>query len=380
MGAVSAHPYVQASLISSPSADYPFPSQRNVVRVYGMCQELGNFSMVMEFLSGGSLDSLLSRLKDEGQELTPLNLFQIVYGIANGMAHLAAQKIVHRDLAARNILLDGDHNQPRISDFGFSRIVGDDGAGKTQSTVGPVRWMAPEVRKTPSRIWAFHGRLIIALPRLQNIQDRSYSEYSDVWSFAVILFEIVEKHEPYQGEDILSVAVSIRDQNRNPMDSMTAKPPSYVRKLMTMCFEPQPSKRPTFAQILEYLQPHAPSGFAPPQLNVAAPADASGGSGQPRSNGKSKKKLQEKPPSDSESDESSSSSSSEEDVAEPAASFAPKQTTTRPTRWSQAVPKDRDTLMQTYREDSEAIEPPNVATVGYRDVQELHAEENSPDT
>jgi serine/threonine protein kinase len=88
----------------------------------------------MEFLSGGSLDGFLHELKDEGQEMSPLQLFQIVFGIVRGMAHLAGSRVVHRDLAARNILLDGDHVQPRISDFGFSRVVGDDGEGKTNAT------------------------------------------------------------------------------------------------------------------------------------------------------------------------------------------------------------------------------------------------------
>jgi serine/threonine protein kinase len=121
-----------------------------------MCQELGHFSMVrtycfhaasflssawlnflkqvMEFLSGGSLDGFLQELNDEGQEMPSVQLFQIVFGIVRGMAHLAASRVVHRDLAARNILLDGDHIQPRISDFGFSRVVGDEGEGKTNAT------------------------------------------------------------------------------------------------------------------------------------------------------------------------------------------------------------------------------------------------------
>jgi serine/threonine protein kinase len=68
-------------------------------------------------------------------------MYRIVRGIAEGMKSLASQGIVHRDLAARNVLLAGDL-EPKISDFGFSRMV--DSAsegGKTNSTVGPVKFV-----------------------------------------------------------------------------------------------------------------------------------------------------------------------------------------------------------------------------------------------
>jgi hypothetical protein len=102
----------------------------------GLCQELGNFAIVLEFLSGGSLDSYIADLKERSEEMKPHTLWKIVRGIARGMEHLASQNIVHRDLAARNVLLDGSR-EPRISDFGFSRVVGDDRVGQTAATIGP---------------------------------------------------------------------------------------------------------------------------------------------------------------------------------------------------------------------------------------------------
>jgi Janus kinase 1 len=86
------------------------PPHRNIVRIFGLCQELNNFSLVMEFLPEGALDSYLAR----GSEIPAKEMYRIVRGIARGMEHLAAQNIVHRDLAARNILLDANH-EPRVS-------------------------------------------------------------------------------------------------------------------------------------------------------------------------------------------------------------------------------------------------------------------------
>lgn len=125
------------------------PPSPYVVRQFGMCQELGNMSMIMEFLPNGSLDSFLQ--KQGNQPLPEATMYRLVVGISRGMSHLSASRIVHRDLAARNILLDSSLN-PKVADFGFSRVVGADQVGKTSTTVGPVRWMAPEVRLPRLRI------------------------------------------------------------------------------------------------------------------------------------------------------------------------------------------------------------------------------------
>ncbi len=69
--------------------------------------------------------------------------YQFINGIALGMFHLTKEGFVHRDLSARNVLLD-KKLQPKISDFGFARFIGDDTAMNTKSDFGPVKWMAPE--------------------------------------------------------------------------------------------------------------------------------------------------------------------------------------------------------------------------------------------
>lgn len=215
--------------------------------------------MVMEFLPNGSLDSYVRHTLDEGRQVEPLVLYRIVRGVAQGMAHLASQGIVHRDLAARNILLD-DAYDPRVSDFGFSRVVGSSGEGKTAGTferivstfeyptshiifvfvanVGPIKWMPPE-----------------------SIKDKQYSEKSDVWAYGVLLSEVLTGHEPYLNMDLLEIAVKIRDELMTPIPSLPPGSPAYIVELMERIFKRDPEERPTFSQVVRFLDQHAPEGF-----------------------------------------------------------------------------------------------------------------------
>eukprot|EP01122_Echinamoeba_exundans_P010757 TRINITY_DN4092_c0_g1_i1.p1 TRINITY_DN4092_c0_g1~~TRINITY_DN4092_c0_g1_i1.p1 ORF type:complete len:1750 (-),score=239.11 TRINITY_DN4092_c0_g1_i1:2239-7488(-) len=236
-----------ASVLSSQIAEFfreaslmlSIKQHPNVVKIYGMCQELRNLSLVMEFLSGGSLDGYVAGLKERGERINEGVLWRIVAGIAAGMQSLSAQHIVHRDLAARNILLDSQL-EPRVSDFGFSRVVGDDEKqGKTNATVGPIKWMPPE-----------------------SLRDRIYSEKSDVWAFGVTILEIVTAEDPYPGKDLLQIATGVRDGGLTPEDQIPKDCPDYLRELMEMCWAQQPSDRPTFSDIVAYLDNHVPAGVS----------------------------------------------------------------------------------------------------------------------
>lgn len=96
----------------------------------------------------------------------------LIWRLAYGSRYVESdiERIVHRDLAARNVLLDAGL-EPLISDFGFSRVVrGDEKQGQTNSAIGSIRWMAPE-----------------------SIGASTYSEKSDVWSYASKLYEVASR-------------------------------------------------------------------------------------------------------------------------------------------------------------------------------------------
>lgn len=76
------------------------PPHKNVVKIYGLCQERNNFSLVMEYLAKGSLDGYMANRMSPESNLVqwpdPNMLYRVVIGIARGMEHLSAQGIVHR--------------------------------------------------------------------------------------------------------------------------------------------------------------------------------------------------------------------------------------------------------------------------------------------
>jgi serine/threonine protein kinase len=90
------------------------------------------------------------------------------------------------------------------------------------------------------------------------LRDRAYSEKSDVWAYGVTLWEVVTAKEPFAGMDILQVAMKVRDEALTLETYIPDECPSYLRKLMGLCWQQNPADRPTFVGIVEWLLLNAP--------------------------------------------------------------------------------------------------------------------------
>ncbi|XP_078656660.1 fibroblast growth factor receptor 2-like [Branchiostoma floridae x Branchiostoma belcheri] len=208
----------------------------NIISLVGACTKGGPLMIVVEYAPNGclkdwlktnSVEAMRNNSENQNQPLPVLDLEQLIqFGIdvAAGMSHLAAVQCVHCDLAARNILL-GKNLVAKVSDFGLSRdIYESEEYVKTTKTKLPLRWMAYE-----------------------SLFYNVYTTQSDVWSFGVLLWEIMTMgHLPYGGMKGKQMMDMIKDGGR------LEKPlycPDELFALMEDCWTTLPEDRPTFPQL-----------------------------------------------------------------------------------------------------------------------------------
>uniref|UniRef100_A0A4W5P6B1 Mitogen-activated protein kinase kinase kinase n=1 Tax=Hucho hucho TaxID=62062 RepID=A0A4W5P6B1_9TELE len=202
----------------------------NIIKLEGVCLEEPNLCLVMEYARGGTLNRALT-----GRRIPPHILVNWAVQIARGMHYLheeAVVPIIHRDLKSCNILLlekiendDIGRKTLKITDFGLAREWHNT---TKMSAAGTYSWMAPEV-----------------------IKSSLFSKGSDVWSYGVLLWELLTGEVPYRGIDGLAVAYGVAVNKLTlPIPSTCPEP---FAKLMEECWEQDPHIRPSFASILEQL-------------------------------------------------------------------------------------------------------------------------------
>ncbi|TRZ03655.1 hypothetical protein DNTS_008356 [Danionella cerebrum] len=202
----------------------------NIIKLEGVCLEEPNLCLVMEYARGGTLNRALT-----SRRIPPHILVNWAVQIARGMQYLheeAVVPIIHRDLKSSNVLLlekiendDIGRKTLKITDFGLAREW-----HKTtkMSAAGTYSWMAPEV-----------------------IKSSLFSKGSDVWSYGVLLWELLTGEVPYRGIDGLAVAYGVAVNKLTlPIPSTCPEP---FAKLMEECWDQDPHIRPSFASILEQL-------------------------------------------------------------------------------------------------------------------------------
>ena len=139
---------------------------QSIIGFLGFIVEKNKFGIVLEYCDNGSLESYLDNELNKNI-LSFETKLKILIGISKGMEYLHFKKIIHRDLKPDNILLTKDLN-PKITDFGISKKIGDENSNTKTMKVGTSYYIAPEV-----------------------VLTNNYSFKCDVFSFAIIMFKLL---------------------------------------------------------------------------------------------------------------------------------------------------------------------------------------------
>jgi serine/threonine protein kinase len=181
-------------------------------------------AIIMPFVNHGSLYDY-TRSIGAKVRLTGTQKTLIAIGVAYGMSFLHKANVIHRDLKSMNILLDS-RLLPFICDFGIARTIEGKNEILTQDC-GTTYWMAPEQMSCPS-----------------------YDSKVDVYSYGMVLYEMLCEKFPFQGHDQIAGAREVAQGKRPELPASGNK---KICELIRSCWAHDPKKRPNFTDIYTQL-------------------------------------------------------------------------------------------------------------------------------
>ena len=170
-------------------------SHPNIVEMYDVGEDNGNYYIVMEYIEGKTLKQLL---KKRGH-LTVGEAVDIMLQITDGMVHAHDSYIIHRDLKPQNIMIQED-GQIKITDFGIAMALNSTQLTQTNSVMGSVHYLPPE-----------------------QASGKGSTIKSDIYSMGILFYELLTGVLPFKGDNAVEIALkqmkeaipSVRKQNPN---------------------------------------------------------------------------------------------------------------------------------------------------------------------
>ncbi|HCX77854.1 MAG TPA: Stk1 family PASTA domain-containing Ser/Thr kinase, partial [Firmicutes bacterium] len=191
-------------------------SHPNIVNIYDVGQDKDVYFIVMEYVEGETLKDLI----DREAPLEPARAVNIVRQIANALYHAHCNKIIHRDIKPHNVLISKD-GRVKVADFGIARAV----TTTTQtfspnSLMGSVHYFSPEQAK---------GKLA--------------TEQSDLYSLGIVLYEMLTKTLPFDGDSPVSIALKHLQQTIPPASRYNPAVTPGLQAILDKLLEKDKSQR-----------------------------------------------------------------------------------------------------------------------------------------
>jgi serine/threonine protein kinase len=215
------------------------PRHRNIIRLLHTCTENDDLFIFMELAERGSLEQAI---QDNPVEIAQSRYFSLLHGVVLGMKFLHAHNRLHSDLKPANILVSNDWTA-KVAYFGSGYVTSANGAALVHSRpdfpVGTLAYQAPE----------------IVLGR-----GGVYSMKSDVYSFAMTVYEAITGDKPWQGATTTAIVanmterVHVRGKWGICPQPLIHKAPPFFRGVIESCWDHDPNHRPTFNALAKHFE------------------------------------------------------------------------------------------------------------------------------
>lgn len=188
----------QREALSASSLSHP-----NIVEVYDVGEDNGNYFMVMEYIEGKHLKELL---KKRGK-LTISEAMDIMSQICDGLATAHDHYIIHRDIKPQNIMIL-DSGLVKITDFGIAMALNSTQLTQTNSVMGSVHYLPPE-----------------------QASGKGSTMQSDIYSMGIMLYELLTGELPFRGENAVEIALK---QLKEPLPDIREKLPDIPNSIVNI--------------------------------------------------------------------------------------------------------------------------------------------------
>ncbi|KAJ8898888.1 hypothetical protein K2173_008197 [Erythroxylum novogranatense] len=232
----------------------------NLVKFIGACKD-PLMVIVTELLPGMSLRKYLVSIRP--RQLESRVALSYALDIARAMDCLHANGIIHRDLKPDNLLLTANQKSVKLADFGLARE--ESVTEMMTAETGTYRWMAPELYSTVT---------------LRQGEKKHYNNKVDVYSFGIVLWELVTNRMPFEGMSNLQAAYAAAFKQERPSIPEDISPD--LAFIIQSCWVEDPNLRPSFGQIIRMLNaclfmlsPPSPSPSVP-ESNISVAAASNG--------------------------------------------------------------------------------------------------------
>ncbi len=206
----------------------------NIATVHDVGEHEGVTFIVMELVRGESLRSLV-----RGEPLPVEQAVDLATGIAAGLGRAHREGVLHRDLKPDNVVLT-DEGVPKILDFGLGKLIGDDEPGEA-----PIASEMPTVTALSSPQVTQDGQILGTLAYMspEQVQGRPVDSRSDVFSFGILLYELLTAQQPFVGESSLDTVSSILRDEPAPIEERRRDAPAELRTILDRCLAKNPEDR-----------------------------------------------------------------------------------------------------------------------------------------